>query len=263
MPKMSKPFGGTQLWDHRYADSTQVLQGKTFWWVNKNLKKPAEFTIFWYFSTSEKTRYKIQDCHAPAEGPESVAFKVVGYGGYGDSSLAIMHSLWTHQEFLRDRSPSPSRSGTRRSSVLLQTASQAVVVREECLNLDIWRCCFCWLSRLSIQKDLMIHCLLMGFRDISSGLSWSPPVCWSDILDAKNWLPPETWMIDAGVNGFAQTLKTDIGRFMLFEDIQPFFSSPSRVLALQGYASEVETSECLGKTIDLIDMGALRFISGS
>lgn len=26
-----------------------------------------------------------------------------------------------------------------------------------------------------------------------------------------------------GVNWFAQTLKTDIGRFMLFEDIQPFF----------------------------------------
>lgn len=88
-------------------------------------------------------------------------------------------------------------------------------------------------------------------------------MCWSDILDAKNWLPPETWMIDVGVNWFAQRLKTDIGKFMLFEDIQPFFSSPSRVLALQGYASEVETSECLGKTIDLIDMGALRFISDS
>lgn len=48
-------------------------------------------------------------------------------------------------------------------------------------------------------------------------------MCWSDILDAKNWLPPETWMIDVGVNWFAQRLKTDIGKFMLFEDIQPFF----------------------------------------
>ena len=63
--------------------------------------------------------------------------------------------------------------------------------------------------------------------------------------------------MDVGVNWFAQTFEDGHRKGLCYlKTFQPFFSSPSRVLALQGYAREVEASECLGKTIDLVDMGA-------
>ena len=52
--------------------------------------------------------------------------------------------------------------------MLLQTASQAAVVREECLNLDIWRCCFCWLSRPLNSEEFDDP---LSFNGISRGLS--------------------------------------------------------------------------------------------
>ena len=157
----------------------------------KNMKKPAEFTMLPVLLLQATTIYKIQDCHAPAEGPESVAFKVVGYGGYGDSSLAIMHSLWTLRKSIPFQEWYEKVFGAAANSIPGCGGKRGMF---ESWYLEVLL--LLALKTVSIQKDLMIHYLLMGFPEVCLWPA-SPPVCWSDILDAKNWLPPETWMIDS------------------------------------------------------------------
>ncbi len=152
-----------------------------------------------------------------------------------------------HPSKIADGCPFPPRSGTRRSSVLLQTASQAAVVTEVLLLLA-----FETFNSGRYTKDQEIS-LSISFHWISRGLSWPLPCCAGQI----SWTPRTGFPQRLGWRWTSETFP----RHCFFYGIEK--PSPSVETALQGYASEVETSECLGKTIDLVQMGIGRFISDS